>query len=616
MRCHRHGAGTRLLSARRRSAGDRYAPSIADLAPQSTPARSARRRSRRGRLLVVGFLLLAAVWVAAAGVLLLRAKTDAESGRDRLVALRDEDAPLRSLLDGGSASLAAAAADFSDANGAVRSPVVAPLRVLPVVGRQLRSFDALTGAAAEVSGVGSEALVEVQSRIDAGTSGAGSDRVGLVRAVGDAARQVGEVLAEVDLGPDDALVGPLADARNTIAGELAEAQELAADAEAVAAGIAPMLEGPTRYLVLAANNAEMEAGSGMFLSAGELSIGQGDLALGQVRATSDVVLPPGEGVELDPDVAALWSFRFPDRDLRGVNVTPRFPTSAEQAARMWVAAGGNPVDGVVALDPVALAAVLRGTGPVVVQGKEFNADNVVDELLHQQYVDFGDARGARQDRQGEVAAATVAALDSGDWDLATLFEDLGEAAAGRHLMVWSSRPVEQRAWEVSGVDGALTTDSLLVGVLNSSGTKLDYFLDVEAELTTSRAPEGTEAALRVVLTNEAPEGEPAYVAGPHPSTDLAEGQYGGILSVSLPGDVTSADVDGAPLVASGRDGPNHVVATSFDVPRGETVERTVRFTLPPGRQGLWLEPAARVPALRWRLEGVAARAESRRYVSW
>ena len=548
-------------------------------------------------------------------VILLEAKADAESGRDRLEALRDSDSPLRSLLDGGSTSLDAAADDFADAHQAVRSPIVSPLRALPVVGRQLRSFDALAGAAAEVSSVGSEALVEVQSRIDAGTA-AGGDRLGLIRAVGDAAQRVSEVLTQVDLGPDEALIGPLEEARRSIAEELADAQDLAGDAATVAAGIAPMLEGPTRYLVLAANNAEMEAGSGMYLSGAELTVANGALGLGQIRSSSDMVLPAGAGVELDPDVAARWAFRFPDRDLRGVNVTPRFPVSAEEAARLWVATGGNPVDGVLALDPVALSAVLHATGPVVVQGKEFNSENVVNELLHQQYLDFGGSLSARRDRLGEVAAATVAALDRGGWDVATLFDDLADAAAGRHLMVWSSRPAEQAAWEVSGAHGAMTPDSLLVAVLNDGGTKLDYFLDVKAELSTSSQPDGTEVVLKVVMTNRTPEGEPVYVAGPFGERETPPGLYTGTLAVTLPGDVSVPDIEGQRLAAAGPDGPTYVVASHFELPRGETLERTVRFRVPSARRGLWLEPAARVPALQWSLDGESVPAESRHYLSW
>ena len=40
------------------------------------------------------------------------------------------------------------------------------------------------------------------------------------------------------------------------------------DVDDASTGIAQMAQGPSKYLVLAANNAEMRAGSGMLLSAG------------------------------------------------------------------------------------------------------------------------------------------------------------------------------------------------------------------------------------------------------------------------------------------------------------------------------------------------------------
>jgi hypothetical protein len=162
----------------------------------------------------------------------------------------------------------------------------------------------------------------------------------------------------------------------------------------------------------------------------------------------------------------------------------------------------------------------------------------------------------------------------------------------------------------------MTPDSLLLALVNGGATKLDYFLDVEAELTTAAGAQGTDAMLRVVVTNRVPEGEPVYVAGPFDRDSPPAGQYKGTLAVTLPGDASGAVIDGQPVAAAGPDGPTQVVATHFELPRGQTGQFSVRFQLPATRRGLWLEPAARVPALRWRLYGEPVPAESRRYFSW
>ena len=49
--------------------------------------------------------------------------------------------------------------------------------------------------------------------------------------------------------------------------------------------MAGILQGPERYLVLMGNNAEMRAGSGMFLELGLLTTSDGELHLSDVMPT-------------------------------------------------------------------------------------------------------------------------------------------------------------------------------------------------------------------------------------------------------------------------------------------------------------------------------------------
>ena len=75
---------------------------------------------------------------------------------------------------------------------------------------------------------------------------------------------------------------------------------------------------------------------------------------------------------------------------------------------MWKALTGQQVDGVLALDPVTLQALIAAEGPVTVDGVELNADNVVRYILHDQYKDaqstdpiqYGAPRPPQRDRQG------------------------------------------------------------------------------------------------------------------------------------------------------------------------------------------------------------------------
>lgn len=542
---------------------------------------------------------VAGLWLLAAAVLLLGAKADAEAGRDRLKALREAEDPADALLDGGAGELRLAGADFRSARRAVRSPIVSPLRALPVIGRQLRVFDALAASAGRVAETGGEALDRIDDRIASGTA-AGGERVALVDEIAAATAEVEEVLATVDLGPDDALIGPVASARREFAQELEDVRALVADARAVAEGLRPMLAGPSRYLVLGANNAEMQVSSGMPLSVGVLDIADGRLDLPGMRPSFDIAVPPG-AVPLDPDVEARWGFLSPGGDFRLLGLTPRFEVTGEQAARMWEASGGGPVDGVLLVDPVVLAALLRASGPVEVDGTTFDAGNAVDQLLYQQYVDFGLDQDARRDRLGRVAGAAVDALDQGGWDVAALASDLADAAAERHVLAWSRYPDQQAAWEAAGVAGDLEDDGLFLGMYNVSGTKSDPFIDVAADIVV----EGEDVTATVTVTNGIPDGEPQYVAGPA-SPDRVYGQYDALLSVTVPGYVEGAELDQQVAPPTGKDGDDIVLTTRVNVLQGAREVRVLRFRVPPEARRLTLEGTGRLPGVRWSLDGEPA----------
>ena len=120
--------------------------------------------------------------------------------------------------------------------------------------------------------------------------------------------------------------------------------------------------------MLAANNSEMRVGSGTFLQIGLLTIDHGSLKLDAMRSFSDYPVPKGE-VPLTGDFADRWGFLEPNTEWRNLGSSPQFPSQAELASGMWKAATGKPVDGVLALDVVALKDLLAATGPVRLDGR-------------------------------------------------------------------------------------------------------------------------------------------------------------------------------------------------------------------------------------------------------
>jgi hypothetical protein len=542
------------------------------------------------------------VWVAVVGVTLAGAAVSARAGVVTLEEVRADAAASTLRSPQVVARLRDAEAHFDTARTRVRSPLVSPLRALPVIGRQLRSADHLSDAGGEVAGTAAGALDEVQGRLEEGLP-SGPDRVRLLAAVAEAARKADERLEVVDLGPEKGLVGPLAEGRARAAEELAELRGSAERARDASAGMATLLTGDSTQLLLLGNNAEMRAGSGMFLTVGTVTISDGRLTVDEIVPTFDFQLP--EPVPIDGDLAARWGWLEPGREWRNLGVSPRFDVTAEQAARMWEAAKGQTVDGVLAVDVVALEALLTATGPVVVEGQTIEADTVLQDLLHDQYVGLegqdDTAQAERRSRLGGVARVALEALERPELDGALLAEKLATAARGRHLLAWSSEQEVQRGWEAMGVDGAVDTNDLMVAVLNRGGNKLDPYLDVVADLTLEPGPDATAVTLEVTLENTVSTDEPPYILGPSPPLQVAPGTYVGLLTATLPGAAGSGRFDGVEsLAVAGADGPSRVVAVPVEVPVGEERTLTLRFELPPGPGMMKVLATARTPPVSWR----------------
>lgn len=575
----------------------------------------------------MGVVVVAGVWGAAAALALADAKRHTDAGLDRL---RSAQAGLEAadLLRGeGRDELRAAQHEFAVAHGRVDGPVVAPLRWLPFVGRQVRSVDSLTAAAEEVVDVGIRALDDTSAVIDA-TDPEGPARITLARRLGAIANSASVDLDAVDLGPEEHLVGALQRAHDRFADELDDLRRAVHDLEAAGNGFGAFLEGPSRYLVLAANNSEMRMGSGAFLSAGVLTVEHGSFDLGDMESTEAIEIPAGSVPIDDVDFAQRWGFAEPTDDLRELAMSPRFDIVGPLALDMWAAAKGERLDGVLVIDPIALRSLLEVTGPVVVDDEEFSADNVVGEIFLEQYRDLEyDPRDseqlARRDRLSRIARAAIEALEDGGWDALDLIEALRPAVGGRHVLAYSTDPLQQAGWAGAGIDGRVEPDELMVALHNRAGNKLDQFVSIDAELVVQPSPGAdTGFEIRMQLRNDTPEGLPRYVAGPYPGTPrAADGKYQGWIVVELPRFArhNSIDVAGEPVltVAAGADGPDHrVVAALVEFERGETVEVVVHFDLPAGERSLRIAPGARVPAVRWTFGSQEFRDEGGRRLEW
>lgn len=553
-------------------------------------------------VLLTGFL-------AAAGLLQLRsAGADARRGVDRLEAARSDVDDLVALIGSEDstdddaaallrAELVGAAGDFRSARSTLDSPVLVPVRFAPVLGRQLRAADALLVAGAEVTESLSGAVAELEQIADRPTEGAASR----LEAVDDTEAVLAGLLPELDepdLGPREGLLPQVADARNRFSDALAQTREAVRSSLVSLGGVASFLRGPNTYLVFAANNAEMRAGSGMFLQAGTMSISDGRIELSAFEPTSEMRLETS-GTTLDPDVAARWGALAPDREWRNLNLTPRFDQTGRMAADMWQASGRGPVDGVLAMDVVAVVQLLELTGPVRIDGVEVDAAGLGALLLTEQYRAFDDT-DQRRELLGRVLAATFEAFDERPVPVSALVRLFDRAGSERHLLMWSSDPTQQAAWSELGVSGELSADAMMLSLINRGANKLDPYVSMHAELSVAPGDGVRRVTVDVTLENSAPDGLPQYVAGPQPvSGARIPGDYVGIVALTVPGSATNPSVSTDGFAVLGDDGPVRVVGANVLVGPGEQRVVSIEFDLPAAVDVLRVLPSARLPPTTW-----------------
>lgn len=560
-------------------------------------------------------MALAFLWGGWCGFQLLRARSDSLAGIGIIEDARSTLTPESLLRGSGREKLESAGVNLQRAHDRVEGVLLTPLHHLPWIGRQVRSLSALTGAAAELTSAGLDAMDHFDDALEGGQSDPAA-RIALTGQIADVAGATRARVLQLDLGPSNALLGALGEGRRKFAIARDRLDSELADLRTAALGLKSFLTGPSRYLLFAANNGEMRAGSGMFLTAGRLDVDQGTLTVGEFNPTAELRLPAGK-VDPDPDTAALWGFLGPSVEWRNLAMTPRFDATAELASRMWTAKTGEKLDGVMVIDPVALQALLRATGPVDLDGTSIDADNVIQLLTVDQYrtverTDSGEgmdwelydeAMAQRRNRLSEIAHLVLDKVQAGEWDTATLLSEVSKASRARHILAWSSHPDQQDGWRAAGVSGELDGTSMALSLLSQGGTKVDGWIGVEADLDRK----GASYALSVKIHNRTPEGLPSYVAGPSthddPNQGVPEGYYAGIVSLSVPGVATSLHIDGVDRpTTEGRDGPSRVVATRVKLARGEQRTLVFRFELP-RRQPIVVEPSARFDPIHWRYGG-------------
>jgi hypothetical protein len=520
--------------------------------------RTTQRRVRRSIVFVVAAVVAV---VAMYAVLLAQSRNAAERGLQRLEsaldAARDGDDVLAEQR------FAEAARSFSTVQRTLGGWWAEPAEVLPVVGHNARAIQAMATTATDLSRQGRRAAADAD--IDQLTVEGGRLDLERVRALEepliDVATTLDGAAARMEAVDTPWLARPVAERVDRVRGEVADAQpdaRIAADAVRAVPAIFGG-EGETHWLVVFVTPVEARGRSGFPGNFAELVAVDGDVEMtrfGRIRELESGGTPGPERTLTGPaDYLARWGRYMPTSTWRNITMSPDFPSIGHVITELYPQSGGGQTDGVIALDPTALAALLDFTGPVTVPGvpEPLTSANAAEFLLVDQYVDLPQT-GERIDVLETMARTTFDRLTSGSLPGPRRVADtMGPVVRDGHIQLYSADSAQEHLFTELGADGALPPiDGDFLAVMNNNGTgnKVDRFLsrDIDYHAAWDPSSGAVIATVKVTLVNDAPRsGLPDYIIGNSlgaAGADLPKGTNRTQLSVYSPLMLEGADVDG------------------------------------------------------------------------
>ena len=551
-----------------------------------SPRRTTKRRLLRPST-VIGGLLLLLIGMALLAIPFLKAPGHAEGAKADLEAART--ALEVGDLVSAEASVQSARRHADQVQGAIQGIGGDLWSLVPVVGAPVsdvrhlgNALDHLTSAAEvalatwpTVSGDRATLFGDGAVDVDALTT--------LVDAVDEASTHLDA--AQVELGAvRDSSIGVgtrLADARDEA---ITVVTPLAATARRTKplTDVLPDLLGADderTYLLALLNPSEQRFSGGAPLTVVPMDVADGRLTMGDARDTSDPDLyrvGRWDKVEGNP---------FHDGKLRLSTATyaPDWSVSGEELLRGWARRTGQEVDGLVAVDVVALADMLRITGPVEapIYGR-LDASNFTEKLVGD-YDTHPDNDARHQLNLAIVPLFAERLLAPGDG--IDKIESLRDSARGRHFALWMRDPALQSAVADIGLAGDLSDtghDYVAVFNQNTNASKADFW---QRRAITSEVRLDEDGSATVRLTISVHNDSPPYAQDfPDPRGGTSITRWNGMtLGTFLPDGarVTSATAAGKPQGTRvfdyyGR--PYKLLRLT--VPPGETREAVLEYDVP------------------------------------
>ena len=312
----------------------------------------------------------------------------------------------------------------------------------------------------------------------------------------------------------------LQDARTQLQDQTADIASLFRNT-AVAARLAPSMmgaDGPRTYLMGFQTNAEARGTGGLLGGIGVLRFDNGKPTVDTLGSNAEIA-SGSAAIDLGTEFNTQYGYTNPYTDFRNSNLSSHFPNAAQIWKSMWEGESGMAVDGVIAIDPVALSYILGALGQLTLpDGEIVTEDNVVELTESTAYIRFPNDQPARKRYLQSIANEVVKKLTGRIESPRKMLDALGRAVSERRIAVWSAIPEDQKILEGTSLAYAIPDDPAPyaeVVINNLGGNKMDYYLKREIDYSADGCDGDTRnSTVTVRLTNTAAdEPLPEYVDG-------------------------------------------------------------------------------------------------------
>ncbi|HEV2756373.1 MAG TPA: DUF4012 domain-containing protein [Actinomycetota bacterium] len=514
------------------------------------------------------------------------------------------------------------------------SPLLVLAEDVPVAGDALKEVPHLV-AAAEHSAAAAEGTLDVAQNALRGPDkviakdpedpeGGGRIRIDRIEAI---ARTIADVQDSIRAAKGELEAVDLRNlpkrARKSVTDGIRRAKEtndILADARDGFAVLPAILgaDGPRTYVLGMQNSAEQRGTGGALLQFAVLTIEDGEPHFVKDSSTVYDVDADRQQLSIPLPEDAWYVAGIPDAQRFGnANWSPDWPLSAELTVEYARASAAvNPeaatlpldrVDGMIAVDPVAMEKLMPGVGPYKAGRKEgrtvyVTANRLVDFVLYKAYAKYP-MQNFRRARLRDIVDGFYENVFKPKHP-SELVDGFGSALAEKHMQIWMTDPAEQAFVEQMDWDGevraAHDSDYLYVVEQNVGGNKFDYFATNTTAMDVTLEGEDALVSTEVRVRNGVFLPQPRWSAGDSAKTGL----HRPMMNVYVPLD---ASLTGATYEGTRIPSPPNLVGVS-DTP-SEHVEKgkkvwSATFEIPPDQ-----EAAMR---LDYRVPGVVRSVEGRK----